>query len=38
MVQAFTRGLDEIVDICDRYRDPEPVFQDSSVERAGTQG
>jgi len=32
------QGIDEIVQICDRYRDPEPVSQANSVERAGTQG
>lgn len=38
VVAAFNAGLDEVVDICDKHRDPEPVFQASSVERAGTQG
>jgi putative two-component system response regulator len=38
VVRAMMQGIDEIVQICDRYRDPEPVSQANSVERAGTQG
>ncbi len=38
VVAAFNAGLDEVVDICDKHRDPEPVSQATSVERAGTQG
>lgn len=38
VVDAFNAGLDEVVEICDKHRDPEPVAQAVSVERAGTQG
>jgi putative two-component system response regulator len=38
VVVAFNDGLDEVVDICHRHRDPEPVTQATSVERAGVQG
>ena len=38
VVDAFNAGLDEVVEICDKHRDPEPVSQATSVERAGTQG
>jgi putative two-component system response regulator len=38
VVDAFNAGFDEVVEICDKHRDPEPIVQASSVERAGTQG
>jgi len=38
IVDAFMKGLDEVAEICNRFRDPEPAFQAASLERASTQG